>query len=92
MKPRVYVETSVINYLTSRPSENLRNAARLTRRKRSTSIDPVLAELWAIKQQLNEEANFSLDAIVTRARTFTIEEARARVRAARDAEQVESQH
>ena len=50
--------------------------------KRSVSVDPILAELWAIKRQINEEANFSLDAIVERARTFTIEEARLRVRSA----------
>jgi hypothetical protein len=71
---------------------NATDAANLARRKRSADADPVLAELWAIKKQINEEANFSLDAIAARARTFTIEEARARVRSALNAEQSRSHH
>ena len=71
---------------------NTTDSANLVRRKRSANADPVLTELWAIKKQINEEANFSLDTIVARARAFTIEEARARVRAARAAEHVGSQH
>lgn len=68
------------------------DSANLVRRKRSSSDDPVLAELWAIKRQINEEANFSLDPIAERARTFTIEEARARVRAALNAAQLKLHH
>ena len=71
---------------------NTTDAANLARRKRGSSTDPVLTELWAIKQQINEEANFSLDAIATRARTFTIEEARERVRLALNAQQLKSHH
>ena len=61
-------------------------------RKRSASADPVLTELWAIKRQINEEANFSLDAIAECARTFTIEAARARVRLALNAAKLKSHH
>ncbi len=50
--------------------------------KRSVSVDPVLAELWAIKRQINEEANFSLVTIAERVRFFTIGDARMRVRSA----------
>ena len=50
MKPRVYVETSVISYLTSRPSENLRNAARqlscrLWWELRGSEFDPFISRL-----------------------------------------------
>ena len=50
MKPRVYVETSVISYLTSRPSENLRNAARqlscrLWWELRGGEFDPFISRL-----------------------------------------------
>lgn len=71
---------------------NTTGPANLARSKRSSSVDPVLTELWAIKKQINEEANFSLDTIAARARTFTIEEARARVRAALNAVQLKSHH
>ena len=71
---------------------NATDAANLARRKRSLSVDLVLAELWAIKKQINEEANFSLDTIAERARTFTMEEARARVHSALNAEQLKSHH
>ena len=71
---------------------NTTDSANLTRHKRSSSVDPVLAELWAIKKQINEEANFSLDAIATRARTFTIEDARARVRSTLNAAKLKSHH
>ena len=69
---------------------NTTDSANLAHHKRSSSVDPVLTELWAIKKQINEEANFSLDTIVARARAFTIEEARARVRAALNAAQLQS--
>ena len=71
---------------------NTTDAANLARRKRRANADPILTELWAIKKQINEEANFSLDVIATRARTFTIEEARARVRSALNAAQLKSHH
>ena len=71
---------------------NTTDSANLARRKRSAGTDPVLTELWAIKQQINEEANFSLDAIATRARTFTMEQARERVRSALNAAQFKSHH
>ena len=71
---------------------NATDAANLARRKRSSSADPILTELWAIKRQINEAANFSLDSIAERARTFTMEEARARVRAALNAAQLKSHH
>ena len=71
---------------------NATDAANLDRRKRSKSTDPVLTELWAIKQQINEEANFSLDAIAERARTFTIEAAQVRVRSALNATKLKSHH
>lgn len=71
---------------------NTTDSENLARRKRSANADPVLTELWAIKRQINEEVNFSLDAIATRARTFTIEDARARVRAALNAAQLKSHH
>ena len=71
---------------------NTTDAANFARRKRLSSVDPVLTELWAIKRQINEEANFSLDSIAERARTFTIEEARARVRAALNAAQLKLHH
>ena len=50
MKPRVYVEASVISYLTSRPSENLRNAARqlscrLWWELRTSEFDPFISRL-----------------------------------------------
>ena len=67
-------------------------SANLARRKRSASTDPVLTELLAIKRQINEEANFSLDAIAECARTFTIEAAQARVRSARNATKLKSHH
>jgi hypothetical protein len=38
-----------------------------------------LAELWAIKMQINEEANFSLDTIAARARAFKMKQAKARI-------------
>ena len=66
------------------------DSANLARRKRLASVDPVLRELRAIKQQINEEANFSLDTIAERARTFTIEDARARVRSGLNAVQLKS--
>lgn len=66
------------------------DSANLARRKRLASVDPVLRELWAIKQQINEEANFSLDTIAERARTFTIEDAWARVRSGLNALQLKS--
>ena len=71
---------------------NTTDSENLARRQRSSSVDPVLAELWAIKKQINEEANFSLDTIAEHARTFTMEEARARVRSALNAEQLKSHH
>ena len=71
---------------------NTTGPANLARSKRSSSVDPVLTELWAIKKQINEEANFSLDTIAERARAFTIEEARARVRSALNAAQLKSHH
>ena len=71
---------------------NTTDAANLDRHKRSKSTDPVLTELWAIKRQINEEANFSLDAIAECARTFTIEAARARVRLALNAAKLKSHH
>ncbi len=66
------------------------DSANLARRKRLASVDPVLRELWVIKQQINEEANFSLDAIAESARTFTFEDARARVRSGLNALQLKS--
>ena len=60
--------------------------------KRAVSVDPVLAELWAIKRQINEEAGFSLVKIAERARYFTIEEARSRVRSAINDTQRKSHH
>ena len=66
------------------------DSANLARRKRLASVDFVLRELWAIKQQINEEANFSLDTIAERSRTFTIEDARARVRSGLNAVQLKS--
>lgn len=71
---------------------NTNDSANFASRKRSSSADPVLTELWAIKRQINEEANFSLDSIAERARTFTIEEARARARSALNAAQLKSHH
>ena len=71
---------------------NTTDAANLARRKRGSSTDPVLTELWAIKRQINEEANFSLDAIAKCARTFTIEAAHARVRSALNATTLKSRH
>ena len=71
---------------------NTTDSANLARRKRAACADSVLTELWAIKQQINEEANFSLDAIATRARTFTMEQARERVRSALNAAQFKSHH
>jgi hypothetical protein len=71
---------------------NTNDSANLARHKRSSNVDPILAELWAIKRQINEEANFSLDSIAERARTFTIEEARGRVLAALNAAQLKSHH
>ena len=71
---------------------NTTDAANLDRRKRAACSDPVLTELWAIKRQINEEANFSLDAIAESARTFTIEAARARVRSALNATTLKSHH
>ena len=68
------------------------DSANSASRKRSASTDPVPTELWAIKRQINEEANFSLDAIATRARTFTMEQARALVRSALNAAQLKSHH
>ena len=68
------------------------DAANLDRRKRSASTDPVPTELWAVKRQINEEANFSLDAIAKCARTFTIEAAHARVRSALNATTLKSHH
>ena len=71
---------------------NTTDSANLARRKRAACADPVLTELWAIKQQINEEANFSLDAIAERARTFTIEAAQVRVRSALNATKLKSHH
>ena len=71
---------------------NTTDAANLAHPKRSKSTDPILTELWAIKRQINEEANFSLDAIAECARTFTIEAARARVRSALNATKLKSHH
>ena len=71
---------------------NTTDAANLDRRKRAACSDPVLTELWAVKQQINEEANFSLDAIAECARTFTIEAAHARVRSALNAARLNSRH
>ena len=50
MKPCVYIETSGISYLTSRPSENLRNAARqlscrLWWELRGIKFDPFISRL-----------------------------------------------
>ena len=67
-------------------------SANLARRKRSASDDPVLTGLWAIKKEINEEANFSLDVIATRARSFTIDDAWARVRSALNAVGLKSHH
>ena len=71
---------------------NTTDSVNLARRKRSSNVDPVLTELWAIKRQFNEEAKFSLDAIATCARTFTIEDARSRVRSALNAAELKSHH
>ena len=71
---------------------NIKDAANRSRRRRRSSSDPVLAELWAIKRQINEEANFSLDTIAECARTFTIEAAQARVRSALNATKLKLNH
>ena len=71
---------------------NATDSANLARRKRAACADPVLTELWAIKRQINEEANFSLDAIAEHARTFTIEAAQVRVRSALNATKLKSHH
>ena len=56
MKPRVYIETSVISYLTSRPSRDLVVAAHqeVTRQwweERSDKFDLVIAELVLIEAE-----------------------------------------
>ena len=71
---------------------NATDAANLASRKRGSSTDPEPTELWAIKRRINEEANFSLDAIAERARTFTIEAAQVRVRSALNATKLKSHH
>jgi hypothetical protein len=40
-------------------------------------IDPIVAEVWAIKTQLNREANFDLREIMRRANLTSIESAMA---------------
>jgi hypothetical protein len=46
MKPRIYVETSVISYLTARPSSNVMLLARQQFTRELWALQPDLFEAW----------------------------------------------
>jgi hypothetical protein len=41
-----------------------------TEQVRALSTDPILAELWAIKAQMNREANYDIATLANNARLF----------------------
>lgn len=54
MKPRVYVETSVISYLTARPSSNILLLARQHSTREFWDLQPLRFEAWVSPLVLDE--------------------------------------
>lgn len=54
MKPRIYVETSVISYLTARPSSNVMLLARQQFTRELWALQPDLYEAWLSPLVLDE--------------------------------------
>lgn len=57
-------------------TENNQNMPELAR---VSVFDPIVAEVWAIKTEINRDANYDLKEIIRRARQVTIDSARANI-------------